>query len=273
MRLGLEAGQATQDAATELGIRGVPVSMERLVNEGPDAVVASLAARGLEVCQVGAFGYNPLSTDRGRQAQQRALIEQAIPLAPKTGCRYLVICGGNHHPSGFAAADPRNFGDDALRAVAADLAPLVALAERSGACLCIEPYLKTAVSSPERFLALKRLVPSDALRVNVDVTSFYDFADLIDPRDKVRHVCAALAGHYGLGHVKEIALAEGFHIHCGLAPLGTGRTDWTQVLALMAPHLPADGWLILEHVADAGEARASVARLREAARAAGVELT
>ena len=41
--------------------------------------------------------------------------------------------------------------------------------------------MKTAVSSPERFLALKEKVGSDALKVNIDVTSYYDYRDFIDP--------------------------------------------------------------------------------------------
>ena len=74
----------------------------------------SLRERGLEVCQIGAFGYNPLSTDRERQAQQAALLEQVIPLAAETGCPYVVINGGNYHPSGFGAGDALNFTDQAL---------------------------------------------------------------------------------------------------------------------------------------------------------------
>jgi hypothetical protein len=107
----------------------------------------------------------------------------------------------------------------------------------------------------------------------VDVTSFYDYWDLWNSQDTVRQVCTKLAGLYGLVHIKEVALAEGFHIHAGLAPLGAGPTDWTAVLAQVAPHVPADSWVILEHVQTAEEARASVALLRDAAARAGATLT
>ena len=273
MRLGLDAGPHTLDLAVELGIRGVPISAEPLVNDGVAAVLAPLRSRRLEVCQVGAFGYNVLSTATEQQARQKAILMHAIPLAAETGCPYIVINGGNYHPSGFAAGDARNFTDAALDAVAAALTPMVELAERHGVKLSIEPYLKTAIHSPERFLALKRKLPSGALRANVDPTSLYDYQDLWDPRGKVRHVCTALAGHYGLGHIKEIALSDGFHIHAGLAPLGAGLTDWSEVLRLMAPHLPPDSWVILEHVQTPEEGRASVARLRAAAATASVTLT
>jgi sugar phosphate isomerase/epimerase len=274
MRLGLEAGAQTLDIAAEQGVRGVPISAEQLVTAGVEATLAPLRERGLEVCQIGAFGYNPLSTDRGRQAREAATLARAIPVARETGCPYIVICGGNYHPSGFGASDPRTFQPQALDEVARALAPMAAMAEQHGAKLAIEPYLKTVVSTPERFLALQEKVESDALCVNIDVTSLYSgFWDLLDPRRTVEHICTALAGHYGLGHVKEIALAEGFHLHAGLAPLGQGATDWAQVLRLVEPHLPADSWLILEHVATPEEARASLSYLRTTAAQAGVTLT
>ncbi len=149
---------------------------------------------------------------------------------------------------------------------------MLALAEKAGVYLTIEPYLKTTINSPERFLALHARADSDALRVNIDPTSLYDYWDLWNADEKVNHVCTALAGYYGLGHIKEIALAEGFHIHAGLAPLGTGVTNWAQVLHLMAPHLPDDSWVVLEHVQTAEEARNSLKLLREAAASVNVNL-
>lgn len=272
MRLGLDAGKHTLDLAVELGIRGVPISADALVQEGVAATLAPLRARGLAVCQIGAFGYNPLSSDRARQAAQAALLKEAIPLAPETGCRYITICGGNRHPSGFGAGDAYNYTDAALDEVAEALASPLALAEEHGVKLTIEAYLKTAVYSAERFTTLHARVGSDSLCCNVDVSSLYDYWDLWDPRAKVEETCTGLAGHYGLGHLKEVALKEGFHIQAGLAPLGEGPTDWAQVLRSMAPHMPEDSWAILEHVASPEEARASVALLREAAAEAGVAL-
>jgi sugar phosphate isomerase/epimerase len=272
MNLGLEAGSHTLDLAIELGIRGVPISAEALVNDGVERTLQPLREHGLSVCQIGAFGFNPLSTDRERQAKQAQMLEQAIPLALETGCRYLVINGGNYHPSGFGAADARNFTPDALDTLADTLTPFVQLAERHRVCLSIEPYLKTAINSPERFHTLKAKVGSDALRANIDVTSLYDFGDMVDPTLTVEEICTGFAGHYGLGHIKDIGLNEGFHIHMGLAPLGSSPTDWSQVLRLMAPHMPEDSWVILEHISSPEEARASLVLLQEAAARADVIL-
>ena len=272
MRLGLEAGADTLDLAVEQGVKGVPISIDQLVHDGVEATLAPLQERGLEVCQIGAFGYNPLSTDREAQAKQTEVLKQGIPLVAATGCPYIVFCGGNCHPSGFGAGDHRNFTDEALDEMARVLAPMLELAEEYGAKLSIEAYLKTAIYSPERFLALWDRVRSDALVVNIDPTSLYAYWDLWDPRETVEHVCTALVGHYGLVHLKEIGLSEGFHIQSGLTPIGTGTTDWGQVLRLVAPHVPEDSWAILEHVMSADEGRASLTLLREAAKAQGILL-
>ena len=98
MRLGLEAGGDTLDLAVEHGVKGVPIGADALVNDGVAATMEPLRRRGLEACQIGAFGYNPLSSDRERQTEQAAMLGKAIPLAAETGCTYITICGGNVSP-------------------------------------------------------------------------------------------------------------------------------------------------------------------------------
>lgn len=268
MKLGLEAGKETLDLAVELGISGVPIDAGDLVKNGVKATLAPLQARGLSVCQIGAFGFNPLALSQA----QADLLAAAIPLAAETGCPYIVINGGNYHPTGFLGTDARNYTEAALDEVAGVLRPFLAQAEQFGVKLSIEPYLKTAVATPEKFILLKEKVASEALVINIDVTSLYDYWALVDPAESVFHTCTTLAGHYGLGHIKEIALQDAFHLQAGLVPLGQGLTNWQQVLELMSPYLPGDSWLILEHVLSPDEARNSVALLRQAAQQAGVDL-
>lgn len=273
MRLGIEAGKDTLDVAVREGIRGVPIFADEIDSKGVKATLSPIRDRGLEVCQIGAFGFNPLSTDLDRQAAQRRLVEKIIPLAvEEIGCPYVVICGGNYHPSGFLQGDSRNFSDEAVDVIASELTPMVQLAEKYGAKLCIEPYIKTAICTPESFIALHKKIGSDALRINIDVTSFYGYWEMWDSARLISHVCTSLKGHYGLGHIKDICLAEGFHIQIGLAPLGSSSTDWSQVLRLMDPHIPNDAWVILEHVSDAKEAASSLQFLRKAASEAGITL-
>jgi sugar phosphate isomerase/epimerase len=274
MRLGLDAGQLTLDLAVELGISGVPIGTDQLAGQGVENALAPLRERGLRVCQIGAFGYNPLSPDREFQAAQSDALKKAIPLAAQTGCPYITIGPGNYNPAGwgFASTDPRNQSEAALDDLAAALEPMLKRATEHRVNLTFEPYLKGVINSPARFLALWKRLQSPSLRANIDPSSLYVYEDLLDPRGKVEQTCKGFAGHYGLVHLKEIALGEGVHLHAGLVPLGKGATDWAQMLGLIAPHLPEDSWVILEHVEARDEGPASVRLLRDAAAKAGVVL-
>ena len=272
MRLGFEAGEHTLDLAVELGIGGVPVNADQLVEQGVQKTLAPLRERGLSPCQIGAFGFNPLSTDREGQARQSETLRRAIPLAAETGCAYITIGPGNYHPSGFSVDDPRNHRTAALDEMAAALRPLLELAMKHGVNLTIEPYLKGAINSPGRFLDLWQRLQTPNLRANIDPSSLYVYEDLLDAHGKVEQVCTGLAGHYGLVHIKDIALTNEGHIHAKLTALGQGPTDWAQFLGLIAPHVQSDSWVILEHVLTVEEARASYKLLQAAAAKAGVEL-
>ncbi len=277
MRLAIEAGEATHKLAAELGIRGVPVGAEEVVDKGGAIVRDQLEEKGLVPCQIGAFGLNPIRP----QASAVSLVEQAIEQTGPCGCTVVVVPGGSYHQSVFGGWDRRNFTDEAMDTATSTLAPLVARAADHGAILSIEPYIKSVVHSVASFLTLKERIGShseigpdraDALRINVDVTSFYDLRALIDPAPLLHELVPQFAGHAGVVHVKEIGLEEGFHIHAGLKPITDGPTDWELVLKLLKAVVPENCWLLLEHVQNEEEGRSSVAHLRTIAENAGVTL-
>ncbi len=271
MKLALEAGPATLDLARELSVRGVPIDGDTLLREGT-AALAPLRERGLAPCQIGAFFFNPLDPDRSARSAASERIASLIPLAAEIGCPYIAFAAGSRAADIFGGAHPGNLSPDALSEAAATLEPLARMAERQGVCLTLEPHLRSVLCTPERGAALCSLVGSNALRVTFDVTNFYDFMDLLAP-DSMRQRCeSALAPCCGMVHFKEIALAAGFHFHAGLAPMGTGSTDWQAVLATAEKIAPANSWLLVEHCSSAEEARASIALVRQAAAKLGLNL-
>lgn len=269
MRLGIEAGPHTFALAAELGIGGVPIDGGTLVDDGVDATLAPVRERSLSVCQIGAFWFNPLLAD----AAARERLSRVLDAAPATGCRFVVIGPGNYHPSGFAHYDRRNFSPTAIDELAEALREPVARAEAAEVCLCIEPYLKGVINSAKRFRQLCEQLPSPALRCNVDVTSLYDFSDAVASGPLIRETCLGIGDRCGLLHIKEISVDEGFHLHMGLAPLATGNTKWSTVLALTAPHLADDAWVVLEHISSLEQGRDDHRILTEAAAATGITIT
>jgi len=273
MRLGLSVGPFTHDLAVEEGIKGVPLNNAvALLNSGVDQVLAPLKARGLEVCQIALWSFNPLAPDRQKQEALRKQLEQIIPLLPATGHPSILLNAGNHGTQAYGAAHRYNFTDRALDDAARALAPLAKLAETHGVTVLIEPFVQNVISTPERFLVLKEKVGSDALMCNLDLCNFYTFQSMMNPTETARHVCETLGGHYTMAHVKDLAMVPGVHIHIDEAPFGTGVSDWVTALGYMARDLPEDGWVILEHAKTLEDARLGLKNLRAAAATAGVTL-
>ena len=50
--------------AGEIGAHGLPLWINALANQAPEAAIAPIRNAGMEVCQIGVFGYNPLSPNR-----------------------------------------------------------------------------------------------------------------------------------------------------------------------------------------------------------------
>lgn len=272
IRIGLEAGKDTLELAEELGIGGVPITVDQLVGEGPEATLKPLRSKGLDVCQIGAFGFNPLAPDRDASRAAGEVLEKALPLVGETGCPFVVIPPGSYQASPFGLHDPRNHTAEAVREFAEALKPFVEKAEKHDVCLTIEPYLKGIVDGPESFRMLHSFIGSDRLRANIDPSSLYDYRDCVDARPKIDTVCEGFAGHYGLIHFKEIALQKGFHLKMGLVPIGEGPTDWARLIDRASRRADESSWGILEHVGSPEEARRSFGILKRAAEQAGVHL-
>ena len=205
MRLGIEAGEHTFVLAERYGLRNVPISVDDLVNQGAEKVMEPIRARGLEVCQIGAMGYNPLSPDSGAVESQTKSLKRGIELAPETGCGVIAISCGSFAPSANGAHHRDNFSEKALSGMAEALRPLLGLAENNGVKLSVEAYVKGVIHSPESFDRLYEKCESSAVRINLDITSLYDLKDLIDPDPICRSAIPKMKGKVGIVHLKGIA--------------------------------------------------------------------
>lgn len=273
MRLAIEAGPETAAAAEKLGIKGVPIDGGALLEKGVAATLAPLQEKGFVPCQVGAFFLNSLSPDAKAREEAIGRMQRLIPLAAEAGCPWIAFPAGSCQPDTFGGADPRNLSAKALDTAAEALAPLARLAEQHHVKLTLEPHIRSVIATPERAAALCAKVGSPALRITFDVSNFYDFLDLLDPTEMIERCGKALKPWCGLVHLKEVVVTDGFHLHAGLAPMGKGRTDWTQVLSEAAPGFPADSWVLVEHCSGLDEAVSSVTLVRAAAAAAGLTLS
>jgi sugar phosphate isomerase/epimerase len=256
------------------GVTGLPMfNVGDIADRGGAAAAASITGAGLQVCQIGAFMYNALSPDTEAQRKQLDTLTRAIPEIPATGCRTVVVNGGNYHASGFMNGHADNFTDEAIDAAARGLEPVVTLAEEHGVIIAVEPMVNAVVCTPERFLRLKQTVGSDALTVTLDICNFLTFADMWQTEEAAKRICETLAGHYSIAHCKDLTVTEGFHMHIDEAPLGKGMVDWETALGCIAKDLPQDGFFIFEHVKTEEDARAGVALLHDLAGRVGISFS
>ena len=173
MRLGLEAGEYTHDVAVEHGISGVPISADQLANDGLDATLTPLKKRGLEVCQTGAFMFNPLSTDGQAQAKQAATLGKVIPLARETGL------------DGLEAITPKPQGDVSLEEMKKGLGEEIMLLDGIPAILFDSYYPLAALEEFARrvielFAPRLLLGISDELSSTGEIDRIYRVAGIVD---------------------------------------------------------------------------------------------
>ena len=272
MRLGIDAGDHSFSLAERYGIKGVPISLDTLVANGVTDTLVPLRDHGLEVCQIGAMGYNPLSPDRESLERQTALLETGIPLASETGCSCIAISCGSYAESAFGGFHADNYTPKAIEDMAKMIAPLLELAGDNGVFLSIEAYIKGVINSPDTFDSLAELTGSSAIKINLDITSLYDLKDLIDPEPICRTMIPKYNGKVGIVHFKGIALDEGFHIHAGLKPITEDPTDWRFVLEETSKVVEADTWVILEHVLSEEEGEKSIMHIKNLASELHIDL-
>jgi sugar phosphate isomerase/epimerase len=271
MRLAIEGEGIGLETALSLGVAGVPLNSEQIDAMGAAAVLYPLTTSGLGVAQIGAYSFNPLHPDTSVVAESTAMVSRMIHASTLLGKPAIVLSCGNYNPNAYSAIDRRNRSDQALDCYAEALVPLLVEAEAAGVRLAIEPYVKGVIYDADSFAALASRVGSPALCCNFDPTSLYDLADLMDPTNRISETCEKLAGRIGVVHLKEIALADGFHIHSGLVPLGEGPTDWAAVMRSLPAMGCTEAWCLIEHVTSIDEARRSIALVRCLAAASGIE--
>jgi sugar phosphate isomerase/epimerase len=261
MKLGLVCGPDSIRIAQKLKVDGVSFNASDLTVDGGREKLAALRAVQLEPCQIAAYGFNPLLPNPAEREAQEQILAAAIPHVVATGCRDLVINGGNRHPSGYAGSHRDNFTEGVLDEIAVKLEPWVARCEAAGVNLTIEPHVQCAINTPERFLQLKSRLCSKRVMITLDLCNFLAFSELWDPTARLLRICEQLQGHFVSVHLKNLGAQPGTHIHVNEVPFLEGHVDWAPVLKAIVQGSP-NAYLILEKVKSEPEAETGIAAIR-----------
>ena len=225
----------------------------------PDAVAASVAAasrrHGVAVAAVSGT-YNMIHPDEAVRARGLASLAAIAAAAPAMGCRLVTLCTGTNDPHDQWRHHPANASAESWRALLAEMAKAVEIAERCGVDLGIEPELANVVSDPAAARRLLDSIASPRLRIVLDPANLFETATEQHRRDLVARAVDLLAGRIAMAHAKDRAADGGF------ATAGKGGVDFRHFLARLRA-AGFDGPLVAHGLA-AEEAAEAAAFLRAA---------
>ncbi len=270
MKLGLGIGEVNAEKsaalAKEHGITGLMLGGWQF--DGPDAIKGFAAGLdGLEICQWGAWGLNPMQPTP--EAIEGAVAD--VRLAGELGIKTAVTHGGGVNPDHPYCGHPDNWTDAAIATVAESVKPLAKAAEESGTTVVLEPHFATALTTWDACAKILDAIGSDAAKIQFDPANMVRFDDYWDTAPLLTEGFATLKGRIGSAHAKDIRMENQLHLHFLECPAGEGCLDYVTYIRLLEQELGPDGYLIIEHTPE-DKLAAAVAHVRACAEEAGVSI-
>lgn len=233
---------------------GLP-SMPDEVPPGTAAAIRDAAARtGVEIAAISAT-YNMIHPDRAVRTRGHASLERIAAVAREVGSPLLTLCTGTRDPDDQWRHHPDNASSEAWRDLVESMTFAIAIADRYGVDLGIEPELANVVDSAQKARALIDAVGSPRLRIVLDPANLFEIETVERQRTIVADGIALLAGRIAMAHAKD-RNADG-----SFATAGTGVLDYSFYLARLR-EIGFDGPLVA-HGLSAGEAPGVSAFLAE----------
>ncbi len=206
-------------------------------------IVDTFHQHGIRIAAV--FGYvNVVDPVPERMKQHEARMACLIQNWKRLGCRNISTETGTFNATSPWVDAPENTTEQGYEKCRASLKKLVAMAEKSGAIISIEPYWRNVIDSIDRAERLFHDIPSPALRLVMDPCNYPRKEDLPQFAGMLDEMFARLGDKIVVAHAKDVkASAEG----TDLPAAGRGVLDYPHYLRLLAGlDRPID--LILEHL-------------------------
>ena len=239
-----------------LSVAGLAPMPESIPADLVDRVRTAARMRDLEIAAVSGT-FNMAHPDPQVRASGLRRLEVLAEASGPLGTDVITLCTGTRDPENMWRRHAGNSTTEAWRDMRATIIDAIAIAERHGVVLAIEPEISNVVDSPAAARRLLDELRSPRLRVVIDA------ANLFDADDPARHLASSrtvlgeafdlLASDIVLAHAKDVTENGSF------AAAGQGDVDWEHYLAL----LDAGGYTgaLIMHGLDEAEVAASTAFL------------
>lgn len=239
-----------------------------------DADVERLRAlvqrHGLQVAQCN--GAYPFLVDPDDQRRQQGVdtLRQLIRLGAALGAQAVYVRPGSVNPAGPWQSHRENRSAETRRRLLSSLGAAAETAEELGAVLALEGHVLSPLPTPESLRDVVRAVGSPALRCNLDPVNFVgSLEDAYDTTGLLDRLFACVGEYAVAGHIKDVTVGSRLVLHLDEVIPGQGLLDLPGFFSRLAAALPAGGFALIEHLADA-DIPAARKGVLQAAAAAGV---
>lgn len=234
---------------------GLPALPEAITPAEADAVGNAATQTGLSVAAVSGT-YNMIHPDPAVRAAGLAHLEVLAAASARMGTSLITLCTGTRDRDDQWRGHPDNDTPAAWRDLLGEMGKAVAIAERYGVRLGIEPELANVVDSAVRARQLLDAIDGPALAIVLDPANLFEQASLPEQRNIVSRAIDLLADRIVMGHAKDRTVDGAF------TTAGTGVLDYRHYLErLNAVGFTGD---LVTHGLSADEAPAVANFLRQA---------
>ena len=227
---------------------------------------------GLELAQLG-LGYGKCLFDPDpavRAAIQRTIV-RGLAVAGELDAGVMLMRTGSLNPSGPYNPSPRNHEPGRLELLIDELRRVAAAAESAGVDVVIETHNLTILGSPEVNRQVIGTVGSARLGVVMDfVNHFQSLEQAYASTARLNHIFDVMGPISLIGHIKDLATADGFVVHLNEALPGEGCLDLHTAVRRWEALAP-DRYLLVEHLPDE-RIPTAVANVQRIAAEAGVAI-
>ena len=227
---------------------------------------------GLELAQLG-LGYGECLFDPDpavRAAIQRTIV-RGLAVAGELDAGVMLMRTGSLSPTGPYNPSPCNHEPGRLELLIDELRRVAAAAESAGVEVVIETHNLTILGSPEINRQVIGTVGSARLGVVMDfVNHFQSLEQAYASTARLNHIFDVMGPISLIGHIKDLATADGFVVHLNEALPGEGCLDLHTAVRRWEELAP-DRYLLVEHLPDE-RIPTAVANVQRIAAEAGVAI-
>lgn len=213
-------------AQYNMACSGLPPMPDEIPPEVAAAVANAAEQNGVSICAVSGT-YNMAHPDPAVRANGLRRLEIIAAACGAMGTGLVTLCTGTRDPDDQWRCHPDNSLPEAWRDMRTEMEKAVAIAERFGLRLGIEPELTNIVDSSAKARRLLDEIGSPVLAIVLDPANLFEQAELSEQRRIVAEAIDLLADRIVMGHAKDRTASGAF------ATAGQGVLDYPHYLGCL----------------------------------------